>query len=126
MSRVVPKTGEALDLEPRKPLTPKQRAQVHADNDGLCYLCGHPIALEEMQDEHVICLGIGGSNDLRNRKPAHADCHKFKTALDRQVIAKVNRIRKREAGEVKPSRIKSRGLEGWRTFNGSIVRRGER
>ena len=128
MSRIAPPSGEPVDPIKRNRLTPKQRAQIHHDNDGLCHLCGEPVSLEEMEDEHVNSLQAGGSNDLRNRKPAHPACHKLKSAAERWVGAKINRIRKKQAGDTKPSRLQSRGFSQTlrKRMDGSVQRKEQR
>jgi 5-methylcytosine-specific restriction endonuclease McrA len=64
-----------------------------------------------MVDEHVIPLELGGPNDLSNRALLCVACAKAKTRADRKAIAKVARIRRRQAGE-EPTKqkIRSRGF----------------
>jgi hypothetical protein len=51
-----------------------------------------------MVDKHIVPLELGGSNDLSDRELGCTDCAKAKTRADREVIAKVARIRRHLAG----------------------------
>jgi len=78
----------------RRPL--KDRHAFLAAHGGRCYYCGKPITDDQWDDEHVLARELGGSDDMDNRKPIHRrPCHKIKTAQDRKLIAKSNRIRKK-------------------------------
>ena len=55
-------------------------------------------------DEHVLPLDLGGTNDLSNRAIYLVECAKRKTREDRKRIDKARRIRKTEAGDVRPKR----------------------
>jgi hypothetical protein len=114
----------AIEIERRKPLTPKQRAELFATHDGRCYLCGEKIkAGEPWDDEHVIQRWVSGDDSLANRRPAHRlTCHKVKTAKDATVRAKVKRLIAREDGTRRPRQpIPSRGFsDKTRGFDGQI------
>ena len=88
----------------RKPLRgPARQAFLNA-HGRICYWCGEPIVNEEFDDEHVLARELGGSDDMANRKPIHRrPCHKEKTAEDRRLIAKGNRIRRKISGLDPPS-----------------------
>lgn len=104
---------------PRKSLTRNQRAELFLEHDGICHLCGCQINAargEVWEVEHVEAREIGGRDDWANLRPAHVACHKAKTASDKKVIAKLNRIRNRNLGIKKP-----RSMTRWRKFNGEIV-----
>jgi 5-methylcytosine-specific restriction protein A len=76
----------------RKRLTPRQRLTLWEDHRGICVICGLPIrAGEPWQDEHCRALGLGGSNSLTNRGPAHKRCSKAKDRDDISRIAKAKR-----------------------------------
>jgi 5-methylcytosine-specific restriction enzyme A len=100
---------------PRKPLTPTQRLKLFEAHKGLCGICGGQIkAGEGWIDEHIIPLGLGGSNDLSNRAPVHAACADSKThGKDGDVakIAKAKRVKMRHLGISRPKqKIASRGF----------------
>ena len=86
----------------RKPLTPTQRLKLFEQHKGLCGICGAQIkAGEGWIDEHIIPLGLGGSNDMTNRAPVHAVCAAGKTfGKDGDVakIAKAKRVKMRHLG----------------------------
>ena len=98
----------------RKSLTKNQRAELFFEHKGLCYLCGtiiHAARGETWEVEHVDCREISGRDDWENLRPAHKSCHKPKTAADKKLIAKVNRVRNKYLGIRKPPRLQSRGFE---------------
>lgn len=75
----------------RRPL--KDRRAFLAEHSGRCYYCGEPITDDQWDDEHVMARELGGSDDMDNRRPIHRrPCHKTKTAQDRRLIAKGNRL----------------------------------
>lgn len=87
------------NTKPRRPLTKVQRPAFIASHGGCCYYCQQPITDDQWDDEHVLARELGGSDDMENRRPIHrTPCHKIKTAQDRKLIAKGNRIRKKISG----------------------------
>lgn len=89
---------------PRKPLSPSQRLAMFERHKGICCICDRKIqAGEKWIDEHVIPLGLGGTNDPENRAPAHTDCAAEKTSRDIKAIAKAKRVKQRHLGIRKPS-----------------------
>lgn len=71
-----------------------------------CHLCGDPIdpVREEWEAEHIVRRAAGGSDDVNtNVKPAHATCHKPKTARDITENSKGKRVSDRHYG-IKRSR----------------------
>lgn len=104
---------------PRKSLTRNQRAELFLEHDGICHLCKCKINAERgeaWEVEHVEAREISGRDDWANLRPAHVACHKVKTATDKKLIAKSNRIRNRNLGIKKP-----RTMTRWRKFNGDVV-----
>ena len=97
---------------PRKPLTPSQRLKLFEAHKGVCCVCGAYIkAGEKWVDEHIIPLGLGGSNDIENRAPAHEKCAADKTKDDMRAIAKAKRQKRAHLG-IKDTgpRLQSRGF----------------
>lgn len=84
-----------IEIEPRKPLTKKQRAEIALRQDGMCG-CGCGVKLDNARertiDEHVIPLALGGSNDLSNRQLWRKPCAMEKTKADVRSIAKSKRM----------------------------------
>lgn len=104
---------------PRKSLRRNQRAELFLEHGGICHICKcriHAERGERWEVEHVEAREIGGRDDWDNLRPAHVKCHKLKTAEDKRVIAKCNRIRNRHYG-IKPPRK----MTQWRRFNGERV-----
>ena len=89
-------------VEARKPLTPKQRAELALGQKGICGCgCGGKLdhAREGTIDEHVVALGLMGANDLANRSLWRKPCSDAKTyGKDLPAIAKAKRIEAREEG----------------------------
>jgi 5-methylcytosine-specific restriction protein A len=99
----------------RKPLTPTQRLKLFEAHKGLCGLCGGQIkAGEGWIDEHIIPLGLGGSNSMDNRAPVHVVCAGLKTHGkdgDNAKIAKAKRVKMRHLGiSTAKQKIQSRGF----------------
>jgi 5-methylcytosine-specific restriction endonuclease McrA len=91
---------------------------------GICHLCGGKCEGTAWDWEHVIALGAGGKDELENMRPAHRKCHASKTATDRPVIAKTNRLRASHLGiRKKPSMPGSRGSKWKRKMDGTVVER---
>jgi 5-methylcytosine-specific restriction endonuclease McrA len=98
---------------PRKNLTPTQRLRLFEQHKGVCCICGAYIkAGERWIDEHIIPLGLGGSNDIENRAPAHEKCAALKTKDDQKQIAKAKRQKRAHLGikNERGPRIVSRGV----------------
>ncbi len=100
----------------RKALTPTQRLKMFEAHKGMCVLCGAKIqAGEPWIDEHVTALGLSGSNDLRNRGPAHRKCAEAKTYGsdgDLAKVAKAKRQKMRHLGIAKAKRpLEGRGFD---------------
>lgn len=86
-----------LNATPRAPMTMKRKLESMVFH-GSCYLCGEKLgAMSGVQFDHVLPLELGGADMPENIKPAHVDCHKFKTRNDVRQIAKSRRNRKTEA-----------------------------
>lgn len=114
-------------IEPRKPLTRNQRMKQHDEKGGTCCVCLLPIpAGEPFIDEHVIPLGLGGTNDQSNRGIAHILCARAKTKRDLNLIAKAKRVRMKHLGvkkKTKSSFQTNRDGPYKKKMNGEVVRR---
>jgi hypothetical protein len=104
-------TIEAVPIIPkRKSITKAQRVRVFDLGGGRCYLCELPIKHgEKWEAEHPEFRAGGGSDKIRDLRPAHVNCHKPKSAIDAATLAKTNRSRANHLG-IKPP--KKTGLEG--------------
>lgn len=56
------------------------RQEIHDRDDGLCYLCGEHVPIEEMHLEHLIPLIKGGTHEPNNTAVSCAPCNLFKHA----------------------------------------------
>lgn len=104
------------NTKPRRSLSKKRRAEFLQAHNATCYWCGLPIVDDLWDVEHTLARELGGSDEPENLKPIHRlQCHKEKSAADKALIAKGNRIRKYISGldpiKRKPSKaIWSRGF----------------
>lgn len=99
------------------PVPPRVRLRVFERYQGNCYLSGRKIRPgDKWELEHVRALTLGGENRESNLAPALKDPHKIKTAQDRDMNAKLDRIAKCHNG-IKQKKKKM----GYRKFNGEIV-----
>lgn len=95
----------------RRRLSNTRRAQLFADKNGVCHLCGAKVQAGEAWDvSHPIPLAIGGSDDETNWDVAHRKCHRLHTSTnDQPMIAKVERIRLKHQGSWRsPTPMRSR------------------
>ena len=121
MSTIEPGGAEPIEATPRKRLTAAERAAILTRQQDRCAgrcregliwsIVDGRAVYGPMIDEHVIPLELGGSNDISNRELLCVPCAKEKTSADRKAIAKVARIRRRQAGhEPRKQKIRSRGF----------------
>jgi 5-methylcytosine-specific restriction enzyme A len=74
----------------RKGHSQSDRRAILKSGDGKCHICSGPIT-GDWEVEHVIPLAMGGSDELANKRPAHAKCHRSKTNADLGNLAKAKR-----------------------------------
>ncbi len=111
----------------RRSLTRNQRVRVFDEANGVCHICGQKITVgQEWEVEHIIPIGLTGSDKPENMHPAHIKCHKSKTRADKKQIAKAVRQRanhlgvKRKQGRPMAGTVAS----GWKKkMDGTAVRR---
>lgn len=86
-------------VEPRKPLTSKQKLQMFIRAKGVCCICGGKInGVSEAWDEHVNPLWLAGDNSAPNRAPAHERCARVKTAKEATDRASIRKKAERHFG----------------------------
>lgn len=91
----------------RKALTPTQRLRLFEAHKGLCGICGAQIrAGEPWIDEHIIPLGLGGSNDTENRAPAHVQCAQSKTHGSQGDVSRIAKAKRQKMKSLGISRSK--------------------
>lgn len=114
MSRVAPKTGEAVPRDKRRAMTPVRRERIWGAARGRCGLCGLPVAAHgpTVRYDHIIPIWLKGSDADEDIWPLHTDgCDSVKTPADLRQIAKT----KRQAAMLEPTQppkrpIRSRGF----------------
>ena len=96
------------------PVPPRVRLRVFTAADGHCYLSGRKIRPgEKWEVEHKLALSLGGEHRESNLAPALVAPHKVKTAADRRMKAKNDRVAKRHLGIKKRRRtIPGRKFDG--------------
>ena len=111
----------------RATITPKRRAEIFRDADGICHLCSRRIGLGETWEvEHPKAIGLGGADDSTNWLPAHVDCHAGKTRNDVRIMRKADRQMKAATPGVKTTRNPlpgSRKSKWKRRMDGTVVER---
>jgi 5-methylcytosine-specific restriction endonuclease McrA len=111
----------------RRSLSTKARAALFLDHKGQCHICGGMIQPGQAWEvEHVIPLAQGGDDEPHNMRPAHAKCHKAKTADDAANTAKAKRREAKHNGWRSPSKRPLMGSKasGWRKrMDGTVERR---
>src|SRR6185295_13679082 len=124
--------------EPRLRLTRVEFAGLILAQKGRCPACGGKLRADEIIDEHIVPLDLGGSNDLTNRALFCLGCAREKTIDDvaasihgRRVRGEIGQKRRRELRKLKPwtqQRTFPTNRTGkWkRKMNGRVVRRTKR
>ncbi len=113
----------------RKSFTKNQRLGILFLQKGRCAECGGAINLargDVFEVDHLIPLALGGSNDWKNLRADHVDCHASKTKTDIVQITKAKRVNAKHNGQWRaPVRVmpgsKSHYLK--KKINGAVVRR---
>ena len=124
-------------INPRPPRECRKRPSrrlvewILSEQGGRCLACG--ATLSKMEFDHVIPLGLGGSNSPDNWAALCPGCHRSKTRADLKQIAKAKRQRRyHETGRSRASSLKNRldgtkalgPLSGYKKcMNGMIVQR---
>lgn len=104
-------THNPYAVEPREPLTPKQKLQMFIKADGICCICGCKInGVKEAWDEHVNPLWLNGDNSAPNRAPAHEKCARAKTSGEAEVRSKLRNTAEKHFGAKK--KAKGRPMPG--------------
>ena len=114
----------------RRRISATERASIFTDAGGVCHICGFTIdgSREAWEIEHIIPLEMGGdeAKGSTNLAPAHALCHRPKSAEDARHIAKAKRMQQRGVGiKRQPSSVVpgSKASRWKRKVDGTVVRR---
>lgn len=124
---------EDVGTTPRRPLTPTQRLKLFEAFQGRCVLCDRKIeAGEPWIDEHLRALGLGGTNAMDNRGPAHKVCADLKTHGQDGDIARIAKAKRQKMRHIGVKTRKGPPIPGskdspWkRKMDGTLVRRNAR
>lgn len=116
---------ERVIVPPRKPPTKAQMALAWSRENGVCYLCGKPVAHKGpgVEYDHRDGRAVSADDSTDNLYPVHAVCHAPKSHLvDTPRAAKTKRQAKlTEAKERKRSSLSHPFLR--KKMDGSVVRR---
>lgn len=67
-------------MEKRKAFSKRETLIVSIRDNGICALCGQPVAPEAVSIDHTIPLRRGGAHDPANWRLAHRGCNNAKQA----------------------------------------------
>lgn len=131
MSRVLPPSGEAVEVVSRRYMTETEKISRWIECGQRCTVCREPVSWEGLWVvwDHRVALALGGTNDLSNMEPHHAlHCASAKTRTDMKAIAKAKRlIRKADLTTRKAPTMKSAGFQKHptkkRTMSGQVIDR---
>ncbi len=111
---------------PRGSMPAMRRLRIFEKHGGKCVLCGSRIkAGDTWTIEHLLALGLGGSDTDDNCGPAHEACRRIKDKADVTSIAKAKRIKAKHYGMVKRRSSFPCGKDSkWRKrIDGTVERR---
>lgn len=85
----------------RKPISKEIRQLVYNKCNGHCAYCGCELEYKDMQVDHIVAVGNGGSNDIDNLLPSCRQCnydkHKktiegFRRRISRELYKSLERV----------------------------------
>ena len=119
-------------VQPRKPLTTKEKLEVYLAAGGRCQKCHAKITIKQMIDEHLLPLWLGQKdgpdlNARENRKCFCGECAQEKTNKESTERAKGRRVAKKHTTPGKITKTKplpfGRNSKLKKKFNGKVVPR---
>lgn len=121
------RSREPVEISDRPKPTKAQKVAAYNAANGLCYLCGKPVAHDgiDVHWDHYLARGLTGDDSAANLRPVHVRCHNSKTHGADGDIARVAKA-KRQEKLTRPRVRKAGGFRGWRNMRGEIVWRGDR
>lgn len=114
MTMIEPASGEPVEIHERRYMSVKEKIARWREVDERCTICHEPCdPLNGVIWDHRIPLKMGGTNDLSNMEPNHADkCAALKTAKDAADLAEAKRREAKNNGTFpKGQRIRSRPFQ---------------
>jgi len=110
----------AFTTNPRKPLTPQQKAKLFLERGGRCHRCNRRLGPSDTWTvEHIQALQNGGDNSWGNLHLCCSWCLAPKNAEDAKKAAKTRAVATKHVVP-KSERRSQRGFRGWRRMNGEI------
>lgn len=85
----------------RKPIPKNIREQVYEKCHGHCAYCGCKLEYKDMQVDHIVAVGRGGTNDLDNLLPSCRQCNydkhemsieRFRRRISKDLFKSLDRI----------------------------------
>lgn len=116
MTQIANVQREPVEIAPRRYMTEREKLQRWEACNRCCTVCGEPVPASGpgVIWDHRIAIALGGTNDLANMEPHHAEvCAPAKTARDRKAIAKAHRLIRQADPETRrqsPHRLRGRGF----------------
>jgi len=92
---------ERIIIPKRKRLTKVEKFDLDKRDGHACIECGID---RDLQQEHLIARTIKPDDTITNVRWMCAACHAPKTTIDRKIIAKCQRLEKKDRGEVTKKR----------------------
>src|SRR5262245_19523933 len=99
----------------RTPLNQRQREVLWNKQLGLCGICREELDAGRFEDDHILALIDGGTNDIANRRLVHPRCHREKSSGEHSANCHVKRVKfgRTKSGREFPKRHDPWGKE-WR------------
>jgi len=86
----------------RSPLSMRQKALLWDKQQGLCGICREKLEPGRFDDDHILALVDGGTNELGNRRLVCVPCHREKSAREHTANSKTKRLRFGKARKAPP------------------------
>jgi len=106
----------------RRRFTQEEKRKIFESTDGRCHLCWQPLRFErygqEWEIDHSRAVARGGSDYVRNLKPAHISCNRSKQDRDSRSVRRAKGaptrapLSKAKKARIRKRRALGRGLGG--------------
>ena len=71
-------------MKPRNSTTPENKQKLYKllnITNGICYLCGQPLSVDDVTLDHIIPKSLGGGSEHANKLPTHTICNGMKSDM---------------------------------------------
>ncbi len=71
-------------MKARNSTSPENKQRLYkllAITNGICYLCGQPLSLDDVTLDHIVPKSLGGGNEHINKLPTHSVCNRMKADM---------------------------------------------